>query len=98
MSDSNQSLWKTRLLKALFPIANSTLSWQEQGDEAIFSAAWEMVELTEEAKHGRKPLQLDKSVTVLKRMSAHNGEDLSNLIAAKLKTLVTVQKSDANLS
>ncbi len=33
--------------------------WQEQGDEAIFAAAWEMVELAEEIKHGRKPtLQL----------------------------------------
>ena len=29
--------------------------WQEQGDEAIFSAAWEMVELAEEVKNGRKP-------------------------------------------
>ena len=33
--------------------------WQEQGDEAIFAAAWELVELAEEVNHGRKPtLQL----------------------------------------
>ena len=29
--------------------------WQEQGDEAIFAAAWELVELAEEISHGRKP-------------------------------------------
>jgi hypothetical protein len=29
--------------------------WQEQGDEAIFAAAWEMVELPEEISHSRKP-------------------------------------------
>jgi hypothetical protein len=29
--------------------------WQEQGDEAIFSAAWEMVEFVEELRNGRKP-------------------------------------------
>jgi hypothetical protein len=28
---------------------------QEQGDEAIIAAAWEMVELAEEVSHGRKP-------------------------------------------
>ena len=28
--------------------------WQPQGDEAIFAAAWEMVELAEEIKHGSK--------------------------------------------
>ncbi len=30
--------------------------WQEQGDDAIFEAAWELVELSEEVKHGRKPI------------------------------------------
>ena len=29
--------------------------WREQGDEAIFEAAWGLVELAEEVKHGRKP-------------------------------------------
>jgi hypothetical protein len=38
--------------------------WQEQGAEAIFSAAWEMVELAEEIKHGRKPI-LQRTVTHL---------------------------------
>jgi hypothetical protein len=28
---------------------------QEQGDEAIFAAAWEMAELVEEVRYGRKP-------------------------------------------
>ena len=41
--------------------------WQEQGDEAIFQAAWEMVELAEEFKHGRKPT-LQRTVTSLKRI------------------------------
>jgi hypothetical protein len=38
--------------------------WQEQGDEAIFRAAWEMVVLAEETKHGRKPT-LQRTVTHL---------------------------------
>jgi hypothetical protein len=29
--------------------------WQKQGDQAIFSAAWEMIEVADEMKHGRKP-------------------------------------------
>lgn len=29
--------------------------WQEQGDEAIFAAAWELVELAEEFRIGKKP-------------------------------------------
>jgi len=29
--------------------------WQEQGDEAIFAAAWELVKLAEEVRYGRKP-------------------------------------------
>jgi hypothetical protein len=41
--------------------------WQEQGDEAIFAAAWELAELAEEMKHGRKPT-LQKDVTVLKSL------------------------------
>jgi len=32
--------------------------WQEQGDEAIFAAAWEMVELAEKISHDRKPTLL----------------------------------------
>ncbi len=41
--------------------------WQEQGDEAIFAAAWELVELVEEVSHGRKPT-LQRTVTTLKRI------------------------------
>jgi len=41
--------------------------WQEQGDEAIFSAAWEMVELAEETRHGGKP-RLQRTATTLKRI------------------------------
>ncbi len=41
--------------------------WQEQGDEAIFAAAWELVVLAEEV-HGRKPT-LQRTVTALKRIS-----------------------------
>ena len=29
--------------------------WQQQGDEAIFSAAWDMVLMAEEFRHGRQP-------------------------------------------
>ena len=69
MADSNHPGWKTRLVEGGFPDRDFDVEfWQEQGDEAIFSAAWEMVELAEEAKHGRKPLPMDKSVTVLKRI------------------------------
>jgi hypothetical protein len=41
--------------------------WQEQGDEAIFAAAWELVELAEELSHGRKPT-LQRTATTLKRI------------------------------
>ena len=29
--------------------------WQQHGDEAIFSAAWDMVLMAEEFQHGRQP-------------------------------------------
>ena len=68
MSDSDHSGWKTRLVEGRFPDREFDVEfWQEQGDEAIFSAAWEMVELAEEAKHGRKP-RLQRTVTTLKRI------------------------------
>jgi predicted nucleotidyltransferase len=38
--------------------------WQEQGDEAIFAAAWELVELAEEVKNGGKPT-LQRTLRVL---------------------------------
>ena len=60
--------WKTRLLRGEFPDRSFDIEfWQEQGDEAIFSAAWEMVELAEEFKHGRKP-SFQRTVTRLERL------------------------------
>jgi hypothetical protein len=38
--------------------------WQEQGDEAIFAAAWEMVLLAEEVRTGERPV-FQKTVTLL---------------------------------
>jgi hypothetical protein len=50
------SRWKTRLVERSFPDRSFDIEfWQEQGDEAIFAAAWGMVELAEETSHGRKP-------------------------------------------
>ncbi len=60
--------WKTRLVQGGFPDRQFDIEfWQDQGDEAIFSAAWELVELAEEMKHGRKPT-LQRTVTALKRI------------------------------
>ena len=60
--------WKTRLVEGEFPDRDFDIEfWQEQGDEAIFRAAWEMVEDTEDFKHGRKPT-LQRTVTSLKRL------------------------------
>lgn len=62
-----QRQWKTRLVKGKFPDRSFDIEfWQEQGSEAIFSAAWELVELAEERKHGRKS-RLQRTVTTLKR-------------------------------
>lgn len=48
--------WKTRVVRGRFPDRSFDIEfWQEQGDEAIFRAAWEMVVAAEEFKHGRKP-------------------------------------------
>ena len=60
--------WKTRLVEGEFPDRDFDIEfWQEQGDEAIFRAAWEMVEDTEDFKHGRKPT-LQRTATTLKRI------------------------------
>jgi hypothetical protein len=68
MSTSNHQTWKTRLVEHGFPDRSFDIDfWQEQGDEAIFAAAWEMVELVEETGHGRKPT-LQRTVTTLKRI------------------------------
>ena len=61
--------WKTRLMQGGFPDRSFDIEfWQEQGDEAIFAAAWELVELAEETIHGRKP-RLQRTATTLKRIS-----------------------------
>jgi hypothetical protein len=68
MSLPESSPWKTRLVELGFPDRSFDIEfWQEQGDEAIFAAAWEMVELAEEINHGRKPI-LQRTATTLKRI------------------------------
>jgi hypothetical protein len=68
MSLPENSSWKTRLVERGFPDRSFDIEfWQEQGDEAIFAAAWEMVELAEEINHGRKPT-LQRTATTLKRI------------------------------
>ena len=69
MADVENQQWRTRLTKGGFPDRDFDIQfWQEQGDEAIFRAAWEMVELAEELKHGRKPT-LRRTFTTLTRSS-----------------------------
>jgi hypothetical protein len=68
MSIAQNSAWKTRLVEGEFPDRSFDIEfWQEQGDDAIFAAAWELVELAEEISHGRKPT-LQRTVTALKRI------------------------------
>ena len=40
--------------------------WQEQGEQAIFAAAWEMICTVEKFKHGRQPT-FQRTVTKVKR-------------------------------
>jgi hypothetical protein len=68
MSSPHNPNWKTRLVEGAFPDRSfDTEFWQEQGDEAIFSAAWEMVELAEEVRYGRKPT-FQRTATTLKQL------------------------------
>ena len=68
MEDLEKLNWKTRLVRGTFPGREFDVEfWQEQGDEAIFSAAWEMVELAEETRNGRKPT-FQRTTTALKRI------------------------------
>lgn len=68
MDNFHRSAWKTRLVEGGFPDRELDVEfWQEQGDEAIFSAAWEMVEMAEEMRTGSKPV-FQKNVAALKRM------------------------------
>jgi hypothetical protein len=67
MSIPPNSEWKTRLVQGGFPDRSFDIEfWQGQGDEAIFAAAWELVEIAEEV-NGRKPT-LQRTVTTLKRI------------------------------
>jgi hypothetical protein len=64
MSIPQDSGWKTRLVERGFPDRSFDIEfWQEQGDEAIFAAAWELVELAE-ISHGRKPTLLRTAATL----------------------------------
>jgi len=68
MSTPPNTNWKTRLVERGFPDRSFDIEfWQERGDEAIFAAAWEMVELAEEVRTGKKPT-LQKTVTALKQL------------------------------
>ena len=68
MGTAKNSRWKTRLVQRGFPDRSFDIEfWQEQGDEAIFAAAWELVKLAEDT-NGRKP-RLQRTATTLKRIS-----------------------------
>lgn len=67
MNDTPKPHWKTRVVRAGFPDRTFDIEfWQELGDEAIFRAAWEMVVMVEELKHGRQP-RLQRTVTRIQR-------------------------------
>ena len=62
-----QKAWKTRVVRDGFPDRKFDIEfWQEQGDEAIFRAAWEMLLMVEEFKNGRQP-RLQRTVTRIQR-------------------------------
>jgi hypothetical protein len=68
MSLPENSSRKTRLVEHGFPDRSFDIEfWQEQGDEVIFAAAWEMVELADEINNGRKPTP-QRTATTLKRI------------------------------
>lgn len=68
MSSSHDSNRKTRLIQGGFHDRSFDIEfWQEQGDDAIFAAAWEMVELTEKSDIAENPT-FQRTVTTLKRL------------------------------
>jgi hypothetical protein len=68
VGNPHHSQWRTRLVEGEFPDRSFDIEfWQEQGEEAIFAAAWELVELAEEVRNGRKP-RLQRTATTLKRI------------------------------
>jgi len=68
--------WKTRLLEGGFPGREFDVEfWQEQGDETIFEAAWELIELAEEVKYGIKPA-FQRTVTKLSYITPDHSVNL----------------------
>ena len=68
--------WKTRLVEGEFPDRSFDIEfWQEQGDEAIFRAAWEMVDLAGEAQRGC-------ASALQKRLRSLNEHEVKYLIVA----------------
>jgi hypothetical protein len=68
LPEKSQPKWMTRPVKGAFPDRQFNIAfWQSLGNEAIFQAAWDMVVLVEETKHGRKPT-LQRTVTHLQRL------------------------------
>lgn len=67
MDNAHKLDWKTRVVRGEFPDRRFDIEfWQEQGDEAIFRAAWDMVVTAEEFKHGRQP-RFERTVTLVQR-------------------------------
>ncbi len=67
MSGPEKAGWKTRVVRNGFPDRTFDIEfWQRQSDEAIFRAAWKMVDVAEELKHGRRP-RLQRTVTRVQR-------------------------------
>jgi hypothetical protein len=59
--------FKTRVVRGKYPDRQFDIDfWQEQGAEAIFAAAWEMICFTEDFKHGKQPT-FQRTVTNFKR-------------------------------
>lgn len=62
--------WKTRIVRGGFPDRRFDIEfWQEQGDEAIFRAAWEMTIMSEEIRYGRQP-RFQRTVTRVERKTS----------------------------
>jgi len=67
MRKDDRQEWKTRVVRDGFPDRQFDIDfWQAQGDEAIFSAAWEMVLMAEEIKNGCEPT-FQRTVTRVQR-------------------------------
>jgi hypothetical protein len=67
MGDFEQKQMKTRVVRGEPADREFDIDfWQEQGDEAIFRAAWEMVLMAERFKHDREPT-FQRTVTTIER-------------------------------